>query len=85
MPEPAILTQTGTRLRLGQWLTVGLMVVGDAGYYLCRSNLLATMPSMRRYDDMAKVHGRVVPGLEHYRSRRLRMVKVGVRDETRLR
>jgi OPA family glycerol-3-phosphate transporter-like MFS transporter len=31
-------------LKHWQWLTVGLMVVGYAGYYLCRSNLSATMP-----------------------------------------
>src|SRR5580693_4588329 len=33
-----------TRLKRWQSLTVGLMVVGYAGYYLCRSNLSATMP-----------------------------------------
>jgi sugar phosphate permease len=32
------------RLRNRQYLTVTLMVVGYAGYYLCRSNLSATMP-----------------------------------------
>jgi len=31
-------------LKRWQWLTVGLLVVGYAGYYLCRSNLSATMP-----------------------------------------
>ncbi len=30
-------------LRRWQWLTVGLMVVGYAGYYLCRSNLSVTL------------------------------------------
>jgi OPA family glycerol-3-phosphate transporter-like MFS transporter len=35
-----------TRLKRWQSLTVGLMVVGYAGYYLCRSNLSATMPSI---------------------------------------
>jgi OPA family glycerol-3-phosphate transporter-like MFS transporter len=38
--------KTETRLKRWQWLTVGLMVVGYAGYYLCRSNLSATMPSI---------------------------------------
>jgi sugar phosphate permease len=33
-----------SRLRNRQYLTVGLLVVGYAGYYLCRSNLAATMP-----------------------------------------
>src|ERR1700730_10721912 len=37
-------TQPGVRLRNRQYLTVALMVVGYAGYYLCRSNLSATMP-----------------------------------------
>jgi sugar phosphate permease len=37
-------TQPGARLRNRQYLTVALMVVGYAGYYLCRSNLSATMP-----------------------------------------
>jgi OPA family glycerol-3-phosphate transporter-like MFS transporter len=44
MTEPTILTHAGARLKRWQWLTVGLMVVGYAGYYLCRSNLSATMP-----------------------------------------
>src|SRR6516164_8600833 len=35
-----------SRLARWQWLTVGLLVVGYAGYYLCRSNLSATMPSI---------------------------------------
>jgi sugar phosphate permease len=35
-----------TRLKRWQSLTVGLLVVGYAGYYLCRSNLSATMPSI---------------------------------------
>ena len=35
-----------------QGLTVGLMVVGYAGYYLCRSNLSATMPLI--IDDLAQ-------------------------------
>jgi OPA family glycerol-3-phosphate transporter-like MFS transporter len=35
-----------TRLKQWQWLTVGLMVAGYAGYYLCRSNLSATMPAI---------------------------------------
>src|SRR5271165_3837273 len=39
-------TQAATRMKRWQWLTVGLMVVGYAGYYLCRSNLSATMPSI---------------------------------------
>jgi sugar phosphate permease len=30
-------------LRRWQWLTVGLLVVGYAGYYLCRSNLSVTL------------------------------------------
>jgi OPA family glycerol-3-phosphate transporter-like MFS transporter len=38
--------EQATRLKRWQWLTVGLMVVGYAGYYLCRSNLSATMPSI---------------------------------------
>ncbi len=38
--------ETGTRLKRWQWLTVGLLVVGYAGYYLCRSNLSATMPAI---------------------------------------
>jgi sugar phosphate permease len=36
--------QPVARLRNRQYLTVALMVVGYAGYYLCRSNLSATMP-----------------------------------------
>jgi OPA family glycerol-3-phosphate transporter-like MFS transporter len=36
-------TQTPLRLVCWQWLTVGLMVWGYAGFYLCRSNLAATM------------------------------------------
>ena len=43
--------QAATRLKLWQGLTVGLMVVGYAGYYLCRSNLSATMPLI--IDDLA--------------------------------
>jgi sugar phosphate permease len=35
-----------------QVLTVGLLVVGYAGFYLCRSNLSATMPLL--IDDLAK-------------------------------
>jgi sugar phosphate permease len=38
--------QQEKRLKRWQWLTVGLMVVGYAGYYLCRSNLSATMPTI---------------------------------------
>ena len=34
--------QVPTRLERWQWLTVGLMVVGYAGVYLCRSNLSVT-------------------------------------------
>jgi sugar phosphate permease len=41
-----------TRLRGWQGLTVGLMVMGYAGFYLCRSNLSATMPLI--IDDLAK-------------------------------
>jgi OPA family glycerol-3-phosphate transporter-like MFS transporter len=37
---------TDSRLARWQWLTVGLLVVGYAGYYLCRSNLSATMPAI---------------------------------------
>ena len=40
------------RLNGWQGLTVGLMVVGYAGYYLCRSNLSATMPLI--IDDLAQ-------------------------------
>jgi OPA family glycerol-3-phosphate transporter-like MFS transporter len=40
------------RLTRWQGLTVGLMVLGYAGYYLCRSNLSATMPLI--IDDLAK-------------------------------
>ena len=36
--------QPVARLRNRQYLTLALMVVGYAGYYLCRSNLSATMP-----------------------------------------
>jgi OPA family glycerol-3-phosphate transporter-like MFS transporter len=38
--------ERASRLRRWQWLTVGLMVVGYAGFYLCRSNLSATLPSI---------------------------------------
>jgi OPA family glycerol-3-phosphate transporter-like MFS transporter len=38
--------EKGTRLKRWQCLTVGLVVVGYAGYYLCRSNLSATMPAI---------------------------------------
>ena len=41
-----------TRLARWQGLTVGLMVLGYAGFYLCRSNLSATMPLI--IDDLAK-------------------------------
>ena len=44
MTQATTSTQAATRLKRWQWLTVGLMVVGYAGYYLCRSNLSATMP-----------------------------------------
>ena len=39
------------RLARRQGLTVGLLVIGYAGYYLCRSNLSATMPMI--IDDLA--------------------------------
>jgi OPA family glycerol-3-phosphate transporter-like MFS transporter len=39
------------RLKRRQAITVGLMVTGYAGYYLCRSNLSATMPAIS--EDMA--------------------------------
>jgi sugar phosphate permease len=42
------------RLKGWQGLTVGLMVVGYAGFYLCRSNLATTMPMIIR--DLAR-HG----------------------------
>jgi OPA family glycerol-3-phosphate transporter-like MFS transporter len=35
---------TAARIRRWQFLTVGLMVLGYAGYYLCRSNLSVTVP-----------------------------------------
>ncbi len=41
-----------TRLARWQGLTVGLMLLGYAGFYLCRSNLSATMPLI--IDDLAK-------------------------------
>jgi OPA family glycerol-3-phosphate transporter-like MFS transporter len=44
MHQAAASNPIATRLKRWQWLTVGLMVVGYAGYYLCRSNLSATMP-----------------------------------------
>ena len=34
------------RLKFRQSMTVGLLVAGYAGYYLCRSNLSATMPAI---------------------------------------
>jgi sugar phosphate permease len=37
-------SEDSARLKRWQQLIVGLMVVGYAGYYLCRSNLSATMP-----------------------------------------
>lgn len=40
-----------SRLRRRQWLTVGLMVAGYAGFYLCRSNLSVTMTMI--VDDLA--------------------------------
>jgi len=46
MTQTTTSTQAARRLKLWQRLTVGLMVVGYAGYYLCRSNLSATMPSI---------------------------------------
>ncbi len=36
-----------TRLVRWQWATVGLMVAGYAGYYLCRSNLSVCLPLIR--------------------------------------
>jgi OPA family glycerol-3-phosphate transporter-like MFS transporter len=36
--------QQARRLRLWQALTVGLMVLGYAGYYICRSNLAVVLP-----------------------------------------
>jgi sugar phosphate permease len=45
------MTQPG-RLKIWQGLTVGLMVLGYAGFYLCRSNLSATMPLIT--DDMVR-------------------------------
>ena len=44
--------ERSARLKGWQGLTVGLMVVGYAGYYLCRSNLSATMPLI--IDDLAQ-------------------------------
>ena len=46
--------ETGGARRLKRWqrLTVELMVVGYAGFYLCRSNLSATMPMI--IDDLAR-------------------------------
>jgi sugar phosphate permease len=46
MTQATTSAQAARRLKRWQWLTVGLMVVGYAGYYLCRSNLSATMPSI---------------------------------------
>jgi OPA family glycerol-3-phosphate transporter-like MFS transporter len=43
--------QAARRLARRQRLTVGLLVVGYAGYYLCRSNLSATLPLI--IDDLA--------------------------------
>src|SRR6516164_875085 len=44
-PGPAALPKQGIPLRLfWQSLTVALLVVGYAGYYLCRSNLSVTLP-----------------------------------------
>ena len=45
------MVRDATRLRDWQGLTVGLMVLGYAGYYLCRSNLSVTMPLI--IDDLA--------------------------------
>src|SRR3954449_5805745 len=36
-----------SRLTQWQWATVGLMVAGYAGYYLCRSNLSVCIPLIR--------------------------------------
>ena len=44
--EHAAVGEQATQLKRWQWLTIGLMVAGYAGYYLCRSNLAATMPSI---------------------------------------
>ncbi len=44
--------QRAARLKGWQGLTVGLMVLGYAGFYLCRSNLSATMPLI--IDDLAQ-------------------------------
>ena len=44
MTQATTSTGPATRLKRWQWLTVGLMVVGYAGFYLCRSNLSVTLP-----------------------------------------
>jgi MFS transporter, OPA family, glycerol-3-phosphate transporter len=54
--EGQALAHKARRRRLARWqgLTVGLMFVGYAGYYLCRSNLSVSLPLM--VDDFA-AHG----------------------------
>jgi OPA family glycerol-3-phosphate transporter-like MFS transporter len=44
--------EQAAKLKSRQALTVGLMVVGYAGFYLCRSDLSATMPLI--IDDLAR-------------------------------
>lgn len=43
---------TGARMRRWQALTLGLVVIGYAGYYLCRSNLSVALPMI--IDDLAR-------------------------------
>ncbi len=46
MIQPTTSTHAARQIERWQWLTVGLLVLGYAGYYLCRSNLSTTMPSI---------------------------------------
>ncbi len=56
MTQTTTTTRTAARLRFWQLLTVGLMVLGYSGFYLCRSNLSVTLPLI--IDDL------VVRGIE---------------------
>ncbi len=38
------MSQHSRRMRYWQALTIGLLVIGYAGYYLCRSNLSVALP-----------------------------------------
>ena len=44
------------RLKYWQGLTVGLMVLGYAGYYLCRSNLAVTLLAIAERADRTRVY-----------------------------